>query len=131
MKRSSIILLIDAIYFICFLFLTSTGILIHYLLPAGSGKWSSIWGMNRHEWGETHFWISVLFFSVLSIHLILHWKVIGNLLKGRHSDVSTLRLGLGIVSAIVVVALALSPLISPTDKVERNTDGHQHRGIHK
>lgn len=130
MKRSTIILFIDSISFIGFLFLTSTGVLLHYLLPPGSGRWSSIWGMNRHEWGEIHFWISVIFFSVLSLHTILHWKVIANLVKGRASRDSTLRLSLGLVSAIVVILLTIAPLLSPTEKIESDTGRHQHGAIH-
>ena len=130
MKRSTIILTIDTISFICFLFLTSTGILLHYLLPPGSGRWSDIWGMNRHEWGEIHFWISVTFFSVLSLHLILHWRVIVNLIKGRHHKESTLRLALGVIGLIVVLLLSVAPLISPTNEVERS-GGYQYRGMGK
>lgn len=131
MKRSTLILIIDTISFICFLFLTSTGILLHYLLPPGSGRWSDIWGLNRHEWGELHFWISIIFFSVLALHLILHWKVIVNLIKGRHTKEPKLRLVLGIIGLIVVLLLSAAPLVSPTNEIERSGGGHQHRGISK
>jgi hypothetical protein len=131
MKRSTVILFIDSISFICFVFLTSTGILLHYLLPPGSGRWSNIWDMNRHEWGDVHFWISAVFFSVLSLHLILHWKVIVNLVKGRHQKESTMRLGLGIVGLITILLFAAAPLVSPTNEIERSGGGHQHRGLHK
>lgn len=129
MKRSTIILFIDSVSFICFLFLTSTGILLHYLLPPGSGRWSNIWNMNRHDWGEIHFIISVIFFSVLSLHLILHWKVIVNLIKGRQLKESTLRLGLGIIGFVVVLLLSVAPLVSQTSETEKVGGRHEHRGI--
>lgn len=127
MKRSNLILVIDALAFISFLFLTSTGILLHYLLPPGSGKWSDIWDLNRHEWGEIHFWISVVFFSVLSLHLILHWRVIVNLIKGRHTKEPKFRLALGLVGLIVVILLSVAPLVSPTNEIEKNS-GYPYRG---
>lgn len=126
MKRSTLVLLVDSIAFISFLFLTSTGVLLHYLLPPGTGRWSAIWHLNRHEWGNIHFWISVIFFTVLSLHLILHWKVIVNLLKGRHSDEPKLRLVLGIVGLLVILLLSSAPLVSPTSETEKNS-GHQYR----
>ena len=129
MKRSTLILLIDYIAFIGFIFLTSSGILLHYLLPPGSGRWAEVWSMNRHEWGYIHFWISVIFFSVLSLHLLFHWKVIINLLKGRHSEESGMRAGLGIIGAATIVLIAISPLISPVNEPERSGSSmHQHRG---
>jgi hypothetical protein len=116
MKRSILILTIDTIAFISFIFLTSTGVLLHYLLPPGSGRWSSIWGISRHEWGDIHYLISVIFFSVLALHLILHWKVIINLIKGRQKKVFSLR-------------LALSPLLSPTVETENNNNQPHHGRI--
>ena len=130
MKRSTIILIIDAFAFIGFLFLTSTGILLHYLLPPGSGRWSGIWNLNRHEWGEIHFWISAVFFGVLSLHLILHWRVIVNLLKGRHTKEPKLRLALGIIGLVAVLLFSVAHLVSPTN-IEVDSRGHQHRGMNK
>jgi len=43
MKRASLISLIDVIGFIAFVFLTSSGILLYYLLPPGSGRWAQLW----------------------------------------------------------------------------------------
>lgn len=130
MKRSNIILIIDAFAFASFLFLTSTGILLHYLLPPGSGRWSDIWNLNRHEWGEIHFWISVIFFGVLSLHLILHWRVIVNLVKGRHTKEPKLRLALGVIGLIVVLLLSIAPLVSPANETEKS-EGYQYRGGNK
>ncbi len=65
MKRPKLNFFIDIIAFIAFVLLTTTGILMRYILPPGSGKHTLIWGMDRHEWGTIHFWISILFFSIL------------------------------------------------------------------
>ncbi|MCZ6719320.1 MAG: hypothetical protein O6944_09250 [Gammaproteobacteria bacterium] len=42
MNRSTIIEIIDVLAFVGFLFLASTGILLHYILPPGSGRWAEI-----------------------------------------------------------------------------------------
>ena len=128
MKRSAVILLVDVVSFISFVFLASTGVLLHYLLPPGSGKWSSVWGLNRHEWGDIHFTISVLFFCVLLLHLILHWRVLLNIVRGRSREGSLLRLALGVVGLLVVSLLVFSLMISPTN-VENSSDrgGWRHK----
>jgi hypothetical protein len=56
-KRSTINFIIDAVGFVGFVFLTTTGVLVRYVLPPGSGRRAVLWGMNRHEWGDLHFWI--------------------------------------------------------------------------
>lgn len=115
MKRSAIILIVDVVSFAGFVFLTSTGLLLHYLLPPGSGRWSDIWGFDRHEWGDIHFFISAGFLCALSLHLVIHWRVIVNLLRGRGREGSWLRLGLGGIGLFAILLLAAAPLISPTN----------------
>jgi hypothetical protein len=106
---------IDAIAFIGFVLLTSTGILMRYVLPPGSGRWKVIWGSDRHAWGSIHFWISIIFLSVLTIHLILHWRWIINFIKGRPREGSGLRAGLGIVGLAGIIALSIAPLVSTVE----------------
>ena len=106
---------IDAAAFIGFVLLTSTGILMRYVLPPGSGRWKVIWGLDRHEWGSIHFWISIIFLSVLTIHLILHWRWIITFIKGRPREGSGLRAGLGIVGLFGLTALAIAPLVSTVE----------------
>lgn len=126
MKRSTMILFIDIVSFIGFVFLTSTGILLHYVLPPGSGRWSEIWGLNRHEWGEIHYIIAVVFFCVLALHLILHWRVILNMIKGHKKEISWLRLGLGITGLLSILIFAFAPVASTTN-TDNSTDNKGRR----
>ena len=118
MKIVKLNFIVDVVAFAGFVMLTTTGVLMRYILPPGSGHYSTIWGMDRHEWGGIHFWVSVLFFSILAFHLILHWRWIVSVVTGRPREGSGLRAGLGIVGLVTVVALASAPLLAP---VERNT----------
>ena len=120
MKRAKLNFLIDAIGFIGFLFLTGTGVLMRYVLPPGSGRRMTIWGLDRHGWGAVHFWIAIAFFAVLAFHVWLHWRWIVCLLQGRPREGSGIRLGLGALGIVVVLALASAPFISP---VKRSTGG--------
>lgn len=112
MKRGTLISLIDVVAFIAFLFLTSSGILLRYLLLPGSGRWSEVWGMTRHQWGEVHFWIAIAFFAVLALHLLQHWRFILGLFRGHLKEALQLRVALGLLGLVAVILLAFAPLIS-------------------
>ena len=127
MKRATLISLIDILAFIAFLFLTTSGILLRYMLPPGSGRWSEVWGMTRHQWGELHFWISVLFFAVLAFHLLQHWRFVFGLFRGHLQEFMRLRVALGVVGLVAVILLGLSPLLSPVQSDESRR-ARPHRG---
>jgi hypothetical protein len=44
---------VDAVAFVAFVFLTTTGIPARYVLPPGSGLWATLWGLDRHERGDS------------------------------------------------------------------------------
>jgi len=118
MKQTTLNFIIDATAFVGFVFLTITGVLMRYVLPPGSGHYSKIWGLDRHEWGGLHFWISVVFFSLLVAHLLLHWRWIVCIVAGQSREGSGVRVGLGIVGLFALGALSISLFITP---VEKNT----------
>jgi hypothetical protein len=115
MKRPTQNLTIDTIAFIGFVLLTTTGVLMRYVLPPGSGRFKAIWGLDRHEWGSIHFWISIVFLGILAIHLVLHWRWIVTVITGRPREGSGLRAGLGVVGLVGLLALSVAPLLSPIE----------------
>ena len=130
MKRASLNLTFDIVAFVGFVMLTTTGVLMRYVLPPGSGHYSTIWGLDRHEWGGIHFWISVVFFSILALHLILHWSWIVSVVTGRPHEGSGFRAGLGIVGLITVVAFAVSPLLTSVE-TDAGSKGDSSLSSHK
>lgn len=134
MNRAKLNLIIDIVAFTGFAVLTTTGVLMRYILPPGSGHYSTIWGLDRHEWGGIHFWIAAIFFLILALHLILHWRWIVCVITGQPRQGSGLRAGLGIIGFITLVALAVAPLLTP---VEQDTgdqgisqlSSHKYEGI--
>ncbi len=115
MRRTDINFIIDMTAFIGFVVMTITGILMRYVLPPGSGHHSTIWSLDRHEWGDIHFWISVVFFSLLALHLVLHWRWVVSVVTGRPREGSGFRAGLGIIGLLAAIALALSLFLSPVE----------------
>jgi membrane protease YdiL (CAAX protease family) len=113
MKKSNLIAVIDLVAFVAFLFLTTTGVLLRYLLPERSGHWKTILGLNKHEWGTLHFWIAVVLLVVLALHLLQHKKYIRNVFKGRNKEKINVRVALGIIGLIAIILLAMLPLAIP------------------
>jgi len=116
MNRPRLNLLVDAAAFAAFAFLTTTGVLSRYVLPPGSGRYATLWGLNRHGWGDIHFWVAVVLLGVLALHLVLHWKWILYAVKGKRSEASGARLALGVVGLVGLLGLAAAPLTVPVQQ---------------
>ena len=118
--------IIDVLAFISFVFLTSTGVLLFYILPPGSGRGSTIWQLDRHAWGDIHFYFAVSFLLILSYHVIQHWRWILSLVKGRQRSYSRKRIALGLVGLFALLAIAVAPIITPVEKTENSEHEIEH-----
>lgn len=120
MKKTSINFVIDGMAFVSFVLLTSTGVLVHYVLPPGSGRFSILWGMDRHQWGQLHYWISIVMMVCLGFHLVLHWKWVVAMIKGHpREEGSGIRIALSVVGVMALIALAVIPFlgrVEPTNE---------------
>lgn len=74
MKRPTLNLLIDLLAGFAFLGLIVTGYILRFPLPPRSGRTHLLWGLDRHDWGAVHSWISLFFLVVLLVHVSLHWQ---------------------------------------------------------
>jgi len=115
-KRPNVHFLVDFLGFAGFVLLTATGVLVRYVLPPGSGRYTTLWALDRHEWGSIHFWIAIAFLAVLVLHLFLHWRWIAALMSGRPREGSGARVALGTVGLVALLALAIAPFLSPVER---------------
>jgi hypothetical protein len=116
MRRASLNFVIDAVGFAGFVFLTTTGVLIRYVLPPGSGHHTTLWGLDRHDWGSIHFWIAVAFLCVVALHLFYHWRWVVSVVRGRPCEGSGMRLALGAMALAAIVAVAAAPFVAPIER---------------
>mgnify|MGYP000241628185 CR=1 FL=1 len=116
MRKANLNFVVDASAFIAFVFLTATGVLIRYVLPPGSGHFSTLWGMDRHEWGQIHFWIAVVFLAALGFHLFLHWRWVVCVVRGRPREGSGVRVAFAVVGVMALAALAAAPFFGRVEQ---------------
>jgi hypothetical protein len=117
MNRPSLNFLIDVVAFAAFALLTTTGILTRYVLPPGSGRYATLWGLDRHGWGDIHFWIAVALLGVLALHFILHGRWVLCMARGQRSETSGIRVAFGVIGLAGLLGLAAAPLMAPLERV--------------
>jgi len=94
MKRNSLNFVIDLVAFLNLLGLVFTGFIMEYILPPGTGGCGrafrggrgpdgirDLWSMTRHQWGDIHYYLAILFVILMLVHIILHFGWIKNYLK--------------------------------------------------
>jgi len=88
MRRTTVNYIVDTVAFLNLVLMIATGIILKWVLPPGSGGGQGhgfrggrgpddvkqLLGLGRHDWGDVHFVLSLLFTSLMLIHLILHWS---------------------------------------------------------
>ena len=74
MKRNTLNFLVDLISALVLLGIIATGLVVRFVLPPGSGHGRVLWGLDRHEWGDVHFWVAVAAGVLLLVHVALHWQ---------------------------------------------------------
>ncbi|MCE5268230.1 MAG: DUF4405 domain-containing protein [Planctomycetaceae bacterium] len=112
MNKSTINAIIDTVAFAAFTLLTATGVLMKFVLPPGSGHFKAVWGLDRHDWGRLHAWIAAVLMAVLAVHLLLHWRWIISVIRGRPREGSGLRVALAIVGILALAGLAIAPFFA-------------------
>ena len=116
MSKSAVNFLVDTVALAAIMFLGATGVLIRYVLPAGSGHFSQLWSMDRHQWGQIHFWIAVVLLSTVVLHLFLHWQWIVGMVKGRSGRGSAMRVGLAIAGVLLVAGVMVAPFLGQVEE---------------
>lgn len=74
MRKPEINYIVDVILFGLIGGMVFIGILLGWAMPAGPGQEKYFWSLHRHQWGDIHLWLSILFLAFLVVHLVLHWK---------------------------------------------------------
>ncbi len=95
MSRNKMNFIVDSASLLVLLALAFTGFIMKCMLPPGTGgrgrifhggsepgvRVRELWSMTRHEWGDIHFYLSVIFIVLMVVHILMHWKWIKGFMK--------------------------------------------------
>ena len=113
---------LNLLLYIAFCAMVGTGLLMAYRLPPGSrgGRGLTVLGMDRHEWGDVHLWISYIVVAAVIAHLGMNWTW----LKKIAASMKLLRLLGGLlVGIVIIVVLLVLPVTANNRQLPRN-QGH-------
>ncbi len=122
--KAKLNLSIDILMFILLLGMAGIGFLMKYVVVSGEvrnviyGNQTDLefMGMTRHQWGSIHLLLSIVFISLLVLHIILHWKLIVCIYNSMFSS-NFIRYGLAGLLCILTLAAFISPFILEPEKV--------------
>ena len=112
--------IINAVSLMAFALMTSTGFLLEWVLPHGSGRAPAaeagrhqraiytVLGLDRHDWATIHFYISLSLIFLLCVHLILHRKWIVATAWGTHVNPQPARRRLITVGIVIFIFAVLA-----------------------
>lgn len=114
---------LNLLLYLCFASLLGTGMMLKFRLPPGSrgGHGLTALGLDRHEWGDIHFWLSIAFLLLVALHLILNWPWLKRVAAPRHPILLPL-------AFVVGIALTAIPLWLPVDRP--TPDGKEGDALH-
>jgi hypothetical protein len=80
-KSGGVLFWTDFAGFVLMLAMVGTGAILKWVLPHGGGgrgmgrrAGEAMWmGLDRHTWGEVHFYVSIALVVVVAIHLLSHF----------------------------------------------------------
>jgi hypothetical protein len=136
MNKAKLNFVIDAAMFLCMMAMAGLGFLMKYVMPPGrelvaklgSNPYITWLGWNRHDWGDIHFDLAVIFLVLLAFHTILHWKQIVGLF---HHFVPNpqMRFKVALIFVLLSILLIYFPfLITPNSQPRSRGSG---QGIHR
>jgi hypothetical protein len=79
----------DALMFLVMMAMAGLGFLMKYVLVPGRERWAkygsnvnlTLFGWDRHDWGDIHLDLGLIFLGLLIVHIILHWRQIVGLVQ--------------------------------------------------
>lgn len=122
--RSVLNIAIDFILFFLLTAMAGIGFLIKYVLVSGVQRNAiygpnidlNFWGLDRHQWGTIHLFISIGFLVFILLHILFHWDVILCLLKKMIPN-KPFRIGFLLLTPVLGVFLFLFAFVIQPEQV--------------
>lgn len=118
MNKNSWKYLIDTLLFICIFGLAFIGIIMAFFLAEGptvNDQSKYFLGLHRHQWGDIHLILSLLFIALTVIHLMLAWNWVKAQSRRIFKNKAPLFIGLTVLVSFLTIFVfwAFMPKNSP------------------
>ncbi len=125
MKRNTWNFIVDGVTLMLFGGLAWTGFLMHYVLPPRYGRAHGtdllLWGWDRHDYGQIHFYLALGMLALIVIHVWLHWSWVCSTvssLLGRAKVKYGWRIIYGVIFFLILAAGTAGSLVWTNAQVE-------------
>ena len=128
MKRNTMNAAVDGVLALSGTGLLVTGLLMAFVLPAGSNRTLELWGKPRHDWGEIHLWLAYVVIAAGLVHVALHWTwivaTIRRAIIGKGGGKPSLRLRVvsGCVAGVLFASTIAGVWALASDAVTQRAD---------
>ncbi len=132
-------LVIDALMFFYMMAIAGIGFLMKYVLIPGKETGAKygrkvelfLLGMDRHEWGTIHLITGFTLLGFLTLHIILHWKMILNiyhrLIRSRRARRIIASVFIIVCVILVILPFAVNPEVKELSQgTGRHASGHDY-----
>ncbi|MDI6792955.1 MAG: DUF4405 domain-containing protein [bacterium] len=128
----------DALMFLCIMAITGIGFLMKFVLIPGQERWVkygrnvelSLFGMDRHEWGEIHLVLGFVLIGLLVLHIILHWKMILCLYRKLIGSQRVRRIIAAVFIIVCLIGLIFPFIVKPEVQGLSRGEG-RHSALHQ
>jgi len=123
MKKNSVKSIADIVMYFLLCFLAGTGLLVHYKLVPGfeGGHGLTLFGLDRHEWGEFHLYAAYGMIALAALHLFLNYAFIKNIIANKKTWLVT---ALGIPGLLIILFFLFAPIERSEDEGRGRGRGH-------
>jgi hypothetical protein len=110
LSRSWLIRVCNLSLYLAFCAAAGSGLVMEYRLPRGrSHRGLELLGLDRHEWGTLHFYLSFTTLALVVLHLALHWAWLKKVAAQARLWPLVVGLGLGLLLVLGPLLLPLGP----------------------
>jgi len=108
-SKNKLHLAVDVLTYLVMVCLAATGLVILYRLPHGSPRDGlTLLGLDRHAWGNVHWYLAVALMVSVAVHVVLHWKWVTNTVGALVRSRAARRAGAGLGGGLALFGLGLA-----------------------
>ena len=136
MSKNKVHLAVNVLAYLVMVCLASTGLILIYRLPHGSPRDGlTLLSLDRHGWGDAHWYLAIGLMVLVATHVVLHWKWVTNTLGALVRSHAMRRAGAGLGGTLLLLGLGLAtaggvaaPWLVGVERGQARSYGSGHRG---